>query len=101
MPTEKASGDIAASPKALETRQEWLKRRISTLDRAAQAKLILAWPQGVPRLQDCNNAQLDALIKTIEAVEADASAPFFEPDPTQPKPKRRKLAAFDPVEETR
>ena len=97
-PTEKPSGKIAASPKALETRQEWLKRRISTLDRAAQAKLILAWPQGVPRLQDCNNAQLDALIKTIEAVEADASAPFFDPDPTQAKPKRRKLAAFDTAE---
>ena len=97
-PNETASGDIAASPKALETRQEWLKRRISTLNRAAQAKLILAWPQGVPRLQDCNNAQLDALIKTIEAVEADASAPFFDPDPTQAKPKRRKLAAFDTAE---
>lgn len=100
-PTEKASGDIAASPKAIETRQEWLKRRISALDKQTQAKLILAWPQGVPRLQDCDNAQLDALIKTIEAVEADASAPFFEADPTKPKAKRRKLAAFDAAEETR
>jgi len=100
-PTEKASGDIAASPKAIETRQEWLKRRISALDKATQAKLILAWPQGVPRLQDCNNEQLDQLIKAIEAVEADANAPFFETDPTKPKPKRRKLAAFEPAEETR
>jgi hypothetical protein len=98
---ETASGDIAASPKAIETRQEWLKRRISALDKQTQAKLILAWPQGVPRLQDCDNAQLDALIKTIEAVEADASAPFFEADPTKPKAKRRKLAAFDAAEETR
>jgi hypothetical protein len=97
-PTEKPSGKIAASPKALETRQDWLKQRISALDRAAQAKLILAWPQGVPRLQDCNNTQLDALIKTIEAVEADASAPFFETDPTKPKPKRRKMSGFDTAE---
>jgi len=75
-----------------------LKRRISALDRQTQAKLILAWPQGVPRLQDCDNTQLDALIKTIEAVEADASAPFFEADPTKPKAKRRKLTAFDTAE---
>ena len=100
-PNKTASGDIAASPKAIETRQEWLKRRISALDKQTQAKLILAWPQGVPRLQDCDNLQLDALIKTIEAVEADASAPFFEADPTKPKAKRRKLAAFDAAEETR
>lgn len=97
-PIEKQPGAIIDTPKAIKTRQEWLKKRIGALDKATQAKLVLAWPHGTPRLQDCDNEQLNTLIKTLEAIEADAQAPFFEPDPTRPKPKRRKIAGFDTAE---
>ena len=94
-PKPQAGGVIASGNTALATRAEWVKQRISALTKDAQALLILAWPADVPKLQNCDNGQLDALIKAIEHVEADHSSPFFQPDPTKPKPKSRKIAGFD------
>ncbi len=94
-PKPQAGGVIASGNTALATRAEWVKQRISALTKEAQALLIVAWPTNVPRLQDCDNDQLDALIKVIMHVEADHSSPFFQPDPTKPKAKSRKIAGFD------
>ena len=98
-PKPQAGGVIASGNTALATRAEWVKQRISALTKDAQALLILAWPADVPKLQNCDNDQLDALIKAIEHVEADHSSPFFQPDPTKPKPKSRKIAGFDNPED--
>jgi hypothetical protein len=94
-PKPQAGGVIASGNTALATRAEWVKQRISALNKQGQGLLILAWPTDIPKLQNCDNDQLDALIKAIEHVEADQSSPFFQPDPTKPKPKSRKIAGFD------
>ncbi len=94
-PKPQAGGVIASGNTALATRAEWIKKRISSLNKKAQACLILVWPPNVPKLQNCTNDDLDLLIKAIEHVEADFSSPFFEPDPTAKKPKSRKIAGFD------
>jgi hypothetical protein len=72
-----------------------MKARIQALTGEAQKMLILSWPQGVPHFDQCTNDHFDALLRVIELVEAEHSAPFFEPDPTKPKPKKRKIAGFD------
>jgi hypothetical protein len=83
---------------ALTTRQDWMKARISALPKEAQKLLILMWPDDVPKLQNCTMEQIDKLIAAITTVEAEHSAPFFEPDPTLKKAVKRKLKAFDTAE---
>ena len=86
---------IVETPKSLTARAGWMKSRIQALTGEAQKMLILSWPQGVPHFDQCTNDHFDALIRAIELVEAVHSAPFFEPDPTTPKPKKRNIAGFD------
>lgn len=92
-PTSQA--DDSVSPKELQIRQEWMKQRIDNLTREAQAMLILCWPEGCPKLQETSPEQLQQLIKVIETVEAQHDIPFFDADPTAPKPAKRKSKAFD------
>jgi hypothetical protein len=88
-------GDDSVSPKELQIRQEWMKQRIANLTREAQAMLVLCWPQGCPKLQETSPEQLQQLVKAIETVEAQHDIPFFDTDPTAPKPAKRKSKAFD------
>jgi hypothetical protein len=92
-PTPQA--DDSVSPKELQIRQEWMKQRIANLTREAQAMLILCWPEGCPKLQETSPEQLQQLVKAIETVEAQHDIPFFDTDPTAPKPAKRKSKAFD------
>jgi len=86
---------VVETPKSLTARAGWMKARIQALTVEAQKMLILSWPQGVPHFDQCTNEHFDALIRVIELVEAEHSIPFFEVDPTTPKPKKRKIAGFD------
>jgi len=86
---------VVETPKSLTARAGWMKARIQALTVPAQKMLVLSWPQGVPHFDQCTNEHFDALIRVIELVEAEHSIPFFEVDPTKPKPKRRKIAGFD------
>lgn len=92
-PTPQA--DDSVSPKELQIRQEWMRQRIANLTREAQAMLILCWPEGCPKLQETSPEQLQQLVKAIEVVEAQHDIPFFDTDPTAPKPAKRKSKAFD------
>jgi hypothetical protein len=85
---------VVETPKSLTARAGWMKARIQALTGEAQKMLILSWPQGVPHFDQCTNDHFDALIRVIELVEAEHSIPFFEVDPTKPKPKKRK-SVFD------
>jgi hypothetical protein len=87
--------DVIESPKSLTARAGWMKARIQALTVPAQKMLVLSWPVGVPHFDQCTNEHFDALVRVIELVEAEHSAPFFEPDPTKPKLKRRKIVGFD------
>jgi len=87
--------DDSVSPKELQIRQEWMKQRIANLTREAQAMLVLCWPEGCPKLQETSPEQLQQLVKVIETVEAQHDIPFFDADPTAPKPAKRKSKAFD------
>jgi hypothetical protein len=53
------------------------------------------WPDDVPKLQNCTQEQIDKLIAAITTVEAEHSAPFFDPDPAMKKVVKRKLKAFE------
>jgi len=86
---------VVETPKSLTARAGWMKARIQALTGEAQKMLILSWPQGVPHFDQCTNEHFDALVRVIELVEAEHSAPFFVVDPTKPKPKKRKIAGFD------
>jgi hypothetical protein len=86
---------VVETPKSLTARAGWMKARIQALTVPAQKMLVLSWPQGVPHFDECTNEHFDALLRVIELVEAEHSAPFFEPDPTTPKPKKRNIAGFD------
>ena len=92
-PTPQA--DDSVSPKELQIRQEWMRQRIANLTREAQAMLVLCWPEGCPKLQETSPEQLQQLVKAIEVVEAQHDIPFFDTDPTAPKPAKRKSKAFD------
>lgn len=70
----------------LVARRDWVKARIGNLNKDGQVLLITAWPLGCPKLQECNHAQLDDLIKVISNIETATDAPFFTSDPTLPKP---------------
>jgi len=91
---------VVETTKSLTARAGWMKARIQALTVPAQKMLILSWPQGVPHFDQCTNEHFDALLQVIELVEAEHSAPFFDPDPTKPKPKRRKIAGFDDADVT-
>ena len=86
---------VVETTKSLTARAGWMKARIQALTVPAQKMLVLSWPQGVPHFDECTNDHFDALLRVIELVEAEHSAPFFEPDPTTPKPKKRNIAGFD------
>lgn len=85
-PTSTGSRDLVA-------RRDWVRARIGNLTKQAQTLLVLTWPEGTPKLQDCNHTQLDTLIKAISAVETEHNTPFFPADPTIPKPEN-KLSIF-------
>ena len=86
---------VVETTKSLTARAGWMKARIQALTVPAQKMLVLSWPTGVPHFDQCTNEHFDALIRVIELVEAEHSIPFFEVDPTKPKPKKRKIAGFD------
>ena len=86
---------VVETTKSLTARAGWMKARIQALTVPAQKMLVLSWPAGVPHFDQCTNDHFDALIRVIELVEAEHSIPFFEVDPTKPKPKKRKIAGFD------
>jgi len=94
-PPKAAPTKVVETPKSLTARAGWMKARIQALTVPAQKMLVLSWPAGVPHFDQCTNEHFDALIRVIELVEAEHSIPFFEVDPTKPKPKKRKIAGFD------
>jgi len=87
--------DIPASSNELAIRQGWVKARIANLSPKAQNMLKVTGPQGCPKLVECDNAQLDKLVAALQVVEAEHDIPFFDADPTAPKPAKRKSKAFD------
>lgn len=76
--------------KDIVARRDWVKARISNLNKDGQVMLIAAWPIDCPKLQDCNHTQLDALVQVIATIETATDATFFPSDPTQPKPEQGK-----------
>lgn len=74
-------------------RRDWVKARISNLTKQGQNLLILTWPSGVPKLQECNHDQLDQLIAAVTIIETETNAPFHQADPTTPQPET-KLTIF-------
>jgi hypothetical protein len=87
--------DIPAPSNELTIRQGWVKARIANLSPKAQNMLKVTWPEGCPKLVECDNAQLDKLVAALQVVEAEHDIPFFDADPTAPKPAKRKSKAFD------
>jgi hypothetical protein len=87
--------DIPAPSNELAIRQGWVKARIANLSPTAQNMLKVTWPEGCPKLVECDNAQLDKLVVAIQVVEAEHDIPFFDADPTIKKPAKRKSKAFD------
>jgi hypothetical protein len=87
--------DIPAPSNELAIRQGWVKARIANLSPTAQNMLKVTWPEGCPKLVECDNSQLDKLIAAIQVVEAEHDIPFFDADPTVKKPAKRKSKAFD------
>jgi len=87
--------DIPAPSNELTIRQGWVKARIANLSPKAQNMLKVTWPEGCPKLQDCKHHHIDQLIDAIIKVEAEHDIPFFDADPTAPKPATRKSKAFD------
>lgn len=78
--------------------KEWLRGRVLAIkarsDVAAQ-QLARQWPTGVPglKVEGHTAAQLDALEEVIDAVEADHSVPWGEPDPRVQASKERHPSA--------
>lgn len=83
---------------SLTVRRQWMRDRITALPAEARKQLQLMWPESVPKLADCTNDQIDLLIVTVKTVEMMHDAPFFDNDPTAPKPTKRKSKAFDEVQ---
>jgi hypothetical protein len=90
--------DIPAPSNELAIRQGWVKARIANLSPTAQKMLKVTWPEGCPKLVECDNAQLDKLVAAIQVVEAEHDIPFFDADPTAKKPAKRKSKTFDTAE---
>jgi len=45
--------------------------RIANLSPTAQNMLKVTWPEGCPKLVECDNPQLDKLVAAIQVVEAE------------------------------
>jgi hypothetical protein len=90
--------DIPALSNELSIRQGWVKARIANLSPTAQKMLKVTWPEGCPKLVECDNTQLDKLVAAIQVVEAEHDIPFFDADPTAKKPAKRKMKGFDTAE---
>jgi hypothetical protein len=93
--SEEKQAEIPAPSNELSIRQNWVKARIANLSPTAQNMLKVTWPEGCPKLVECDNAQLDKLVAAIQVVEAEHNVPFFDADPTAKKPVKRKSKAFD------
>jgi hypothetical protein len=57
----------------------------------AQMLLKATWPDGVPKISECTNDQLDEVVEVLQSVETSHNVQFFMADPTKP-PKPRKTA---------
>lgn len=75
----------------LQTRRGWLTARIIAMPSEAQMFLKIIWPDGVPKISECTNEQLDLVVKRVEDSEMKHDVQFFIADPTKP-PKPRKTA---------
>lgn len=73
----------------LQLRKGWLTARIIAMPSEAQMLLKATWPDGVPKISECTNDQLDEVIEVLQSVEASHNVQFFMADPTKP-PKARK-----------
>jgi len=93
--SDEKQAEIPAPSNELSIRQNWVKARIANLSPTAQNMLKVTWPEGCPKLVECDNPQLDKLVAAIQVVEAEHDIPFFDADPTAKKPVKRKSKAFD------
>jgi hypothetical protein len=96
--SDEKQAEIPAPSNELSIRQNWVKARIANLSPVAQNMLKVTWPEGCPKLVECDNAQLDKLVAAIQVVEAEHNVPFFDADPTVKKPAKRKSKTFDTAE---
>ncbi|NBQ97708.1 MAG: hypothetical protein EBU12_05710 [Microbacteriaceae bacterium] len=82
--------EVAETP-YLQPRKEWLTARIIAMPSEAQMLLKATWPDGVPKISECTNDQLDEVVEVLQSVETSHNVQFFMADPTKP-PKPRKTA---------
>jgi hypothetical protein len=73
----------------LQLRKGWLTARIIAMPSEAQMLLKATWPDGVPKISECTNDQLDEVVEVLQSVETSHNVQFFMADPTKP-PKPRK-----------
>jgi len=85
---EMPSVEVPETP-YLQLRKGWLTARIIAMPSEAQMLLKATWPDGVPKISECTNDQLDEIIEVLQLIEASHNVQFFMPDPTKP-PKARK-----------
>ena len=73
----------------LQTRKAWLISRIIAMPSEAQMLLKATWPDGVPKISECTNDQLNEVIEVIKPVETLHDLQFFTTDPTAPVKVRK------------
>ena len=73
----------------LQTRKAWVTSRIIAMPSEAQMFLKIIWPDGVPKISECTNEQLDLVVKQVEVSEMKHDVQFFMADPTKPSKPRK------------
>lgn len=73
----------------LQTRKAWVTGRIIAMPPEAQMFLKIIWPDGVPKISECTNEQLDLVVKRVEESEMKHDVQFFMADPTKPAKPRK------------
>lgn len=83
------SGVEIPNKSELDIRRQWLTARIVCMPSAAQMFLKIIWPDGVPKISECTNEQLDLIVKRVADSEMKHDVPFYASDPTSPAKPRK------------
>jgi len=84
---------------AADIRRDWVRDRIKSVvthSPEAGAALATKWPVDVPTIRSGHPhsaEELDQIVALLTRIEAEYLVPFSEPDPTAPKPAKRKTKA--------
>lgn len=83
-----------------EVRNVWVRRRLQPVLEANKAELVALWPDGVAtpsKNQPWTDPEIDEICVVLAALEMLHDLPFFEQDPTAPKPNLGHFSFEKPV----